>query len=166
MQLIGTCLFGETGLGAFKYLSFIARRLAVTLGKTEAKPGMWLRTQINSFSIQLRSWLLQTEMMNSVCKKNKHTRSIKICRCTRLKCVWMIFLWKCKNLFTYSGAPNWQAPSIWFSNNKYINMVLRCQNLTTQLFLLEDYFEVKNGIEVPFISMNLFGRSKWWHFYL
>jgi len=40
LQLIDTCLFGEAGLGAFKYLSFIAWRLAVTLGKTEAKPGM------------------------------------------------------------------------------------------------------------------------------
>jgi len=55
LQLIGTCLFGESGWGAFRYLSFIAWRLAVTLGKTDAKPGMWLRTQINSFSIQSRS---------------------------------------------------------------------------------------------------------------
>ena len=66
-----TWIFGETGWGAFRYLSFIAWRLATKPGKTEAKPGIWLRTQINSFSIQSRSWLLQTEMMNNVCQRTK-----------------------------------------------------------------------------------------------
>lgn len=131
LQLMCTCLFGEIGWGAFRYLSFIARRLAVTLGNTEAKPGMWLRTQINSFSIQSRSWLLQTEMMNIVCKKNKQTRSVKICWSRIFAVFFLVFIlifFNCQ-VKTYSGPPNLQSPSIWFSKNQYTNTVLQYQTL-------------------------------------
>lgn len=71
VQFRATLTFEDTG-AAVRYFSFTALSLEITLGSTDAKPGMKLRTQINSFSIQLRSWLLQTEMMKTVCRRENH----------------------------------------------------------------------------------------------
>lgn len=77
MSWLNTFRFEATGKDAFIYLSFTALSLTIRLGKTEAKPGIKLSIQINSFSIQLRSWLLQTEMMKTVCitKKKKEAKT-------------------------------------------------------------------------------------------
>lgn len=63
-----TLMFDVTGRGAAMYLAFIACSLAIILGRVEANPGIKLSIHINSFSIQSRSWLLHTDMMNTVCK--------------------------------------------------------------------------------------------------
>lgn len=49
-----TLLFEDTGADV-RYFSFTVSSFAVSLGSADAKPGMKLSTQINSFSIQLRS---------------------------------------------------------------------------------------------------------------
>jgi len=71
MSWLNTFIFEATGKDAFIYLSLTALSLTIRLGKTEAKPGIRLSIQINSFSIQLRSWLLQTEMMKTVCRRKE-----------------------------------------------------------------------------------------------
>lgn len=69
MRNRSTLIFeGAWGLVA-KYSSFIEWRLATILGKMESKPGTRLSTQISSFSIQSRSWLLHTEMISRVCRR-------------------------------------------------------------------------------------------------
>ena len=70
-----TLIFEVAGADAIRYLSLIALSLAMTLGKTEAKPGIKLSIHINSFSIQLRSWLLQTEIMKIVCREQKRNQT-------------------------------------------------------------------------------------------
>lgn len=70
-----TFTFEVTGGDAAWYLSLTALSLAMMSGKIGARPGTKLKTQINSFSIQLRSWLLQTDIMKTVCNgRNKIRR--------------------------------------------------------------------------------------------
>jgi len=70
----GTLISADAGGAGAIYFSFISRSFAVRSGNAELKPGTRPSTQINSFSIQLRSWLLQTEIMNTVCQKSNQPR--------------------------------------------------------------------------------------------
>lgn len=70
-----TFALGATWDGAFRYLDLTALSLAIRPGKIDENPGTKLSIHINSFSIQSRSWLLQTAMMKMVYTKgqnNKH----------------------------------------------------------------------------------------------
>lgn len=64
-----TSLFEEKFGFIAMYLSFTEWSLVMRFGRTELNPGTKLRIQINSFSIQSRSWLLHTEIINTVCKR-------------------------------------------------------------------------------------------------
>lgn len=50
-----TLLFVVTGAGGVIYFSLIACSLVTRSGRMELNPGIWLRTQIKSFSIQFSS---------------------------------------------------------------------------------------------------------------
>jgi len=51
----GTLISADAGGAGAIYFSFISRSFAVRSGNAELKPGTRPSTQINSFSIQLRS---------------------------------------------------------------------------------------------------------------
>lgn len=71
-QILGlrhTFEFEVVGEGAVRYLSLTALSRVTMLGNIGARPGMKLSIQINLFSTQFRSWLLQTDIIKTVCRR-------------------------------------------------------------------------------------------------
>lgn len=73
----------EAGPGADKYFSLIMSSLAITMGSIAEKLESLPNTKTNFSSISSRSWLLHSEMINTVEASTKMVKKLICCECER-----------------------------------------------------------------------------------